>query len=270
MSTNSGPSVDARLEGDSLADRLARVLIQDIQDGVFSQDIQDGDLGSGKLLSMRELASRYGVSRTPLREACRRLAETGFLTIESNRGIVVREKPKGDDITDIFQIRLILEVSASYQAATRAGTDALKKLEEELARMRTADAPGRRPEFMRYDTEFHEHVLMAAGNERLANMVRKLREAAVTGGMLTKRSTRVLIEQHEDILAAMRDRDAAGAAKAMYLHLWDTGRTIRSEMLGTPKDATPDDSSWTAGFNGQAWRDYLDRKVAMDVPAVEC
>src|SRR5919109_1592521 len=78
--------------------------------------IHSGDLAPGELYSAYQIADRLGVSRSPVREALLRLAETGLVRMERNRGFRI-VAPAAHDIAEIFAVRLLLEVPASGQAA---------------------------------------------------------------------------------------------------------------------------------------------------------
>jgi DNA-binding GntR family transcriptional regulator len=107
--------------------------IESVVDQVYAvlrRRILDGDLGRGTRLRQEALAEELGVSRTPLREALRRLAAEGFVTFHPNRGAEVADM-SADDVRAAYEARLVLEPGAARLAATRRPAG-------ELAAMRAA------------------------------------------------------------------------------------------------------------------------------------
>jgi DNA-binding GntR family transcriptional regulator len=201
--------------------------------------IRSGELRAGELYSVYQLAERLNVSRTPVREALLGLAETGLVRFERNRGFrVVRRDPK--DIAEVFHLRLLLEVPAARLAAMNAAP--LDGLRAELAAMRTAAEQHDEPRFMSHDRAFHELLLLAGGNAKLAGIVRGLRDATIALGASTadrSRSLSDIADEHEPILAALAAGDADGAAAAVRAHVAHTGELLLAQVAaenGTPVD----------------------------------
>jgi DNA-binding GntR family transcriptional regulator len=171
--------------------------------------IGDGRLEPGTLHSVAQLAEQLGVSRTPVREALLMLEREGRVRFERNRGVRVLA-PTSQDIAEVFELRLLLEVPAAAKACGAVDTGALRAALDE--------GDGER---------FHEEILLAAGNRRLAAIVAGLRE--VLAGPVARDADEVAAE-HRAILDALEAGDADRAAAAMRYHLRRT-----AELLG----ATP-------------------------------
>ena len=120
--------------------------------------IGDGRLEPGTLHSVAQLAEQLGVSRTPVREALLMLEREGRVRFERNRGVRITV-PTAHDIAEVFELRLLLEVPAAAKACGAVDTGALQAALDE--------GDGER---------FHEEILLAAGNRRLAAIVAGLRE----------------------------------------------------------------------------------------------
>ncbi len=213
--------------------------------GVIRRAIVTGELTPGRLYSVQrlvdELQDLRGLSRTPVREALVRLEDEGIVRFEMNRGFRV-EQPGVHDLQEVFQLRLMLEVPAVYNAARRISAETLDRLQQELDAMwevaqesatlhrdltqressraeitREIEEKLRRLDldFVERDTAFHELVLEASGNGRLVDLVRTLRSIVTSIGAWNLHQGRSLDDtrsEHEPVLAALRRGDPQGAA----------------------------------------------------------
>lgn len=203
----------------SKTDRLA-TMIRDA--------IRQGELAQGALYSAQELAERFNVSRTPVREALLRLADAGLVSIQRNRGVRVRTNTE-HDIAEILTLRLLLEPPATRRAAQRLTDTGREELSAALARMR-ADV-GDLDAFFAADRAFHDVVLRESGNERLASYVTGLRDALSLHGrrsIPTVRSPEQVIAEHTEIAEAVLSGDATAAEAAMRTHLLSTAALLSS------------------------------------------
>ena len=193
--------------------------------------IADGSLTPGERYSVAGLAEDLGVSRTPVREALLVLEREGRVRFERNRGVRVIET-SAHDLAEVFSLRLLLEVPATARAASRLSHEAFARLGGELEAMAAQARAGDEARFMDHDQRFHDEILRAAGNERLAAVVARLRDAVRGRGASTVGRSRELAEilaEHEAILAALRTGDGAAAAAAMRAHLRRTGELLLSQ-----------------------------------------
>jgi DNA-binding GntR family transcriptional regulator len=97
--------------------------------GLIEEAIVSGELTPGSVLRQEQLSERFGVSRTPVREALRRLAALGLVSFEPNRGVRVRTLSH-DDLREAFLVRAELEGLVTEEAARKMTPDALEELEE--------------------------------------------------------------------------------------------------------------------------------------------
>jgi DNA-binding GntR family transcriptional regulator len=97
--------------------------------GLIEEAIVSGELAPGSVLRQEQLSDRFGVSRTPVREALRRLAALGLVSFEPNRGVRVRTLSR-DDLREAFLVRAELEALVTEEAARKMTPDALEELEE--------------------------------------------------------------------------------------------------------------------------------------------
>ena len=181
--------------------------------------IISGELSPGTPVIESELAARLGASRTPIREALRRLEAEGLLEPRGLRGSVVREL-KSDEVECIFEIREALESLAARRAARTMRDADLRRLETHVEAMRGAVDDANDME--RHDTAFHDLILAAANGDRLKRMLSELREELIAYRFLSlsdpeRRSA--TITEHEGILAALRAHDENAAASRIAAHI---------------------------------------------------
>jgi DNA-binding GntR family transcriptional regulator len=175
-------------------------------------------------LKEAELAARIGISRTPVRDALRRLAGEGLVAMERDRGTYVAEFSR-EEIAEIFALRAGLEGYAAARAARRITAAQLTRLERLAGEM---EAQARREErFTRFATlnnEFHLTVLEAAGSPRLANLLVPLVNIPIVllkhynwqpGRVDIARSN----HDHRELIAALRARDPVRARARMHQHV---------------------------------------------------
>lgn len=196
--------------------------------------IIDGRLVPGNLYSVQTLADQFGVSRSPVREALIDLSQNGMVRFERNRGVRVLETSI-HDLEEIFALRILLEVPATYRATRQLTPEAVASLQQELEAMRTAaDADDERT-MMRHDVRFHNALLVMSGNRRLAEYVDRLRDLVLAKGASTPGRSRTLhdiCDEHEAILDRVVAREAKNAAAAMKHHLTNTGRLLLKQEGG--------------------------------------
>jgi len=184
---------------------LREKILENIREAIVS-----GALAAGSRVSEPELAERYGISRTPIREAFRQLESEGYLTVIPRRGAVVSEfSPK--DIEEFYAIKSIMEGYAARRACeklSKKDLDRLQVINDKLAELaRTGDIKN----FFRVHSDFHELFIKAADNEKLheliAGLVTKFQRLRFTSLSLPGRMT-VSVQEHEKIIDAFRKRDA--------------------------------------------------------------
>lgn len=178
-------------------------------------------LGPGTRLTEIELSKRLGVSRTPVREAIRRLGSEGFVTILPRKGAIVTSLSL-EGIREIYEIREALESQAARLAATRGTDEHFRRMQEILDRYAEAVKANDIQAIVELDTEFHATLFEASGNARMARMIQTVREQARLlrrrSVMIPERSTRSLAEKVE-FMKALVARDGERAAHLMRLHV---------------------------------------------------
>ncbi|MGY2048181.1 GntR family transcriptional regulator [Methylobacterium sp. JK268] len=175
----------------------------------------------GAPIREKEVAARFGVSRTPVHEAVLRLADEGLVEIFPQAGTFVARIPYRD-LPEGIVIRRALEEASARLAAANAGSDHLAALDGTMAALRDAGEAADREAFHQHDEAFHAGVARAAGYPGLWRLTRQVKIQVDRFRRLTLpqpgRLARVLGE-HGAVLDAIRARDAAAAGAAMSAHL---------------------------------------------------
>jgi DNA-binding GntR family transcriptional regulator len=182
-----------------------------------------GELPPGAQLSEEALALRCEVSRTPVRDALRRLESDLLIRrSESQRSFVADWSD--DDIEDAFELRAMLEAQAARRAATRIAAAQLEALRHHNRLIGAAIAGDLAdiPAFLEHNRAFHEIILAAAGSSRLASLLTRLIEQPVvwrTAQNYDRENLRRSHHEHEELVAAFDRRDAGWAASIMAGHI---------------------------------------------------
>jgi DNA-binding GntR family transcriptional regulator len=221
---------------DADRDALVNSLAEQIQLGIVTSEFP-----VGARLRQEQLAERFGVSRTPIREALRMLHARGSVILIPNRGAVVRA-PTTKEIRDAYAIRAELEGLGAELAATRAREAELEKLAEaeRLFRQSVAEyvrtsSSTETPDlsWMQANDLFHEAILDAAGNPRLHQIINELHLSFprnLTWSALSEEPTLIddNVNQHRRILAAIELRDPEAARRWMTDHVQRAGELVAS------------------------------------------
>ena len=187
----------------------------DLVAAMIRELVMTGELEPGEQLRQRDLAQRFGVSQTPVREAMRRLESEGLLVSDTHRGFTVTA-PDAGRVEENFQIRAALESLGASLAARRidpAGLVRLGQLNEQM-RVLPEDDPG----YAELNREFHFTVYSCARSPLLLSLMRLL-WASLHGGPRVSRSHAESARQHDEILAALTEGDADTASARTYQHI---------------------------------------------------
>ena len=132
-----------------------------------------GELAAGEKLNELALAERLGVSRGPVREALRALAETGLVRLEKNRGVFVREISVAE-ADEIYELRATLDQMAGRKLAQSIRPEQLDELRAVVERMQDAAIRDDREGYHLANLRFHDALVEFAGNAKLLQMYRRL------------------------------------------------------------------------------------------------
>lgn len=187
-----------------------------------------GALPGGERISEATLCARFGVSRTPLREALKALAVEGFIELRPNRGAAAT-RLSAEELAPIFEAKGALERFIGLNAATRIGASDLAHLERLHERLVEAHARADADDYTRINNEVHAALAAAAGNPVVCRIyaglqaqVLRARHAINTDPAALARS----VAEHEGIMAALRVRARLDLAERLEQHNAATGEAI--------------------------------------------
>jgi DNA-binding GntR family transcriptional regulator len=179
-----------------------------------------GELPAGQQLRQRDLAQRFGVSQTPVREAMRRLESEGLVIGDTHRGFTV-VMPDDGPVEENFQIRAALESLGAALAARKidaAGLAQLQQLNERMRAMADDD-----PRYAELNREFHFTLYQYSRSPLLMSLMRLL-WASLHDGPRVLRTHAESARQHGAILDALRAGDAGAASARTYQHIMGAER----------------------------------------------
>ncbi len=192
------------------------------------EDILALRLKPGAVLLERTLAERMGVSRTPVREALLRLEAEGLTRRYPKMGMVVTELTLRD-VVEAFQIREFIEPQAAAEAADRLRPDEMAELLFRFEELETADLPDeeKHARHNQLDTKIHDLIIESLGNRRLVDIMDTIRSVCLRARIMgTPIRFTQSTKEHQDLIRAIMDRDAAEAERAMRLHLTNTRQRL--------------------------------------------
>jgi DNA-binding GntR family transcriptional regulator len=188
----------------------------------------------GAALTEQGLAARYGSSRVPVREACRRLQQEGLLTAVPYKGYFVN-RISLQDIHDSFELRLVLECHALARAAERASGDELWRLGELAGTEYTFHDWESYAEFLERNEDFHIQLAALSGNRRLVTALRDLigamRRFFLLGLDLGDFASEMRSE-HEELVALLQRGDVAGATDCLTRQIVASRERILRALVG--------------------------------------
>ncbi|MFL9924048.1 GntR family transcriptional regulator [Herbaspirillum lusitanum] len=187
----------------------------------FERDIANGTLLPGMRLDEKEIAERFGVSRTPVREALRLLSASGLVDLRGHQGVTVRTI-KVQALLEMFQVMAELEGLCARLASRRILPEQRLQLEEIHARLTLAASEGTINEFYDINKEFHEAIYSVSRNEFLAEQTRSLRNrVGAYRRQVTYMPGRIAdtLREHEEVMQAIFAHDGDRAHAAMRGHI---------------------------------------------------
>jgi DNA-binding GntR family transcriptional regulator len=187
----------------------------------LKMQILKGQIVPGTRMMEVEMAEEMGVSRTPIREAIRKLEKEGLVTIEPRKGAYASQIST-KDMVDILEVRQNMEGLAAYYAAIRMNDEQKKKLSEISDAYNKAVIENNTPDMIKYDTAFHHLIVEGSGNKMLVHMIEQLQELVLRFRYLYyddfKRAEK-MPREHKVIYDAIVTGDTEKARKAADVHI---------------------------------------------------
>lgn len=202
---------------------LRDVVVDNIRQAIIS-----GEFPAGMRLMELQLAEEMGVSRTPVREAIRKMELEGLVVMIHRRGAYVADISI-KDINEVYEIRTALDVLAAGLAAERIDDDEIKQMKELLEADKPLVAAKDYPKIIENDTAFHDVIYKASRNKRCMNIISNLREqiTAIRGrSMPYPGRLETMLKEHENIYEAIAQRSVDKAQKAVRTHMENAERTL--------------------------------------------
>lgn len=202
--------------------------LRDVVFKTLREAILKGNLAPGERLMEIQLANQLGVSRTPIREAIRKLELEGLVLMIPRRGAEVARITE-KDLKDVLEVRTSLEELAINLACERISGEAVTELETALENFKTAINDGDVTKIAESDVAFHDIIFAATDNARLIQIVNNLREQMYRYRLeyLKDYTTHDrLYKEHEQIVEAIAGRDKDRARKLIVEHIYHQELTV--------------------------------------------
>lgn len=215
--TQSQPARSAVVEiNQRRAKTITSIAVDAIEDMIVS-----GELVAGDRINESSLAEQLGISRGPIREACRSLEQAGLLTSQTNRGMYVREVSL-EEARDLYELRGAVAGLAGELIVKRAKDVEIQQLLQLVEQMQVAADGSKTAEYFRLNLQFHDGLVRAARNSALEDTYRKIvnqLHLLRRRGLVQEGNLQVSNREHREIVSALSERDAQKASQAIRTHV---------------------------------------------------
>lgn len=194
---------------------LYEQIYENIKDSIIN-----GDFKPGERIVDGWIAEKLGVSRSPVREAFRKLEQDGLIVNQDGTTIVY--KPNVDDVIELFEVRAGLEGMAVFLATNSMTDEQIDELSESIVLVEKAIKENKIAEVVRLNTFFHEFIVKGSGNKRLLEMMSKINNLILLyrNNFFAKfYGNDVFINEHYEVLEAMKTRNPELASERMREHI---------------------------------------------------
>ena len=206
--------------------------LRDVVFNTLRNAILTGELSPGERLMEIKLADKLGVSRTPIREAIRKLELEGLVVNTPRKGAEVANI-SAEDLRDVLEVRRSLEVLAISLACDKMTDETLELLYENIDAFKHSIDAKATSDIASVDVTFHDIIYKATGNNRLIQILNNISEQMYRYRfeyIKNKESWNRLVEEHMNIYEAIKNRDKDLAVKSILLHIDNQERDIRKKM----------------------------------------
>lgn len=207
--------------------------LRDVVFNTLRQAILKGELRPGERLMEIQLAQRLGVSRTPVREAIRKLELEGLVLMVPRKGAEVAEITV-KDLEDVLEVRAALEELAAKIACDHITDEQMQELKKAAADFKKVLDTDDLTSCVQADMKFHEIIYNATDNARLLQILNNLREQMYRYRMeylKDKSMHKTLVEEHDAIRRALKKRDKDKAAQAICVHIENQKQSIIDSLV---------------------------------------
>lgn len=210
--------------------------LRDVVFNTLRQAILRGELKPGERLMEIQLANKLGVSRTPIREAIRKLELEGLVLMIPRKGAEVAEITE-KNMMDVLEVRKALEELAVRLACERIRNVQIEEMKVAAADFENTLKSGDVTKIAEADVKFHDIVYFATDNQRLVTLLNNLREQMYrfrVEYLKQKECHPKLIHEHQMIIEAIRERDATRASELVGKHI-DNQMTTVTDVIREKK-----------------------------------
>lgn len=202
--------------------------LRDVVFNTLRNAILRGELEPGERLMEIALAQKLGVSRTPIREAIRKLELEGLVVMVPRKGAEVADITE-KDLRDVLEVRIALEELSITLAIKHMSDEAIDELLDANNEFIRVAQTGDLIKTAQADVAFHELIYIGTENKRLNQIISNLREQMYRYRLeylKDKGAHKQLIKEHNDIIDAMKERDVEKAKQAIKLHIVNQEESI--------------------------------------------
>lgn len=206
--------------------------LRDVVFNTLREAILKGDFAPGERLMEKQLAERLGVSRTPIREAIRKLELEGLVIMIPRKGAEVASIT-GKDISDVLEVRATLEALAVKLACKKMSDQDLEELSAVNEEFKKAADQMNVKKVIEKDVEFHDVIFDASDNDKLIAIINNLREQIYryrVEYIYKMKDYSELVKEHDEIVKAIRERKGKEASALALKHIENQEKSVLEFM----------------------------------------
>lgn len=211
--------------------------LRDIVFETIREAIVEGTLKAGERLMEVQLAEEMGVSRTPVREAIRKLELEGLVIMLPRKGAYVAGIST-KEIAEVFEVRAALESLAAGLAAERITEEELEELNQFMVQVTVNAEKGDLQKVVQRDTEFHDLIYQASRNNRLVQIINKLREQIQrfrSTSLSYPGRIKETLEEHKKLMGAINERDIIQSRALAQEHIENAEKSMMEALRDYPE-----------------------------------
>lgn len=227
--------------------------LRDVVFNTLRQAILRGELKPGERLMEIQLANKLGVSRTPIREAIRKLELEGLVLMIPRRGAEVAEITE-KNLRDVLEVREALEVLSVQLACEHITQEQVKDMKAAASAFKSVLKSGDVTKIAEADVHFHDVIALATGNQKLIQILNNLREQMYRYRVEYLKNEKIytqLLEEHEKLIEAIETRQKDAAVRIVCQHIDNQAEAI-SDLIRMKKDRQDRDVS---GRNSKRYKE---------------
>ena len=212
--------------------------LRDVVFNTLRQAILKGELKPGERLMEIALAERLGVSRTPIREAMRKLEQEGLVVMIPRRGAQVANITE-KDLNDVLEVRIALENVAIEKACARMTEEEMRRLWLAAKEFEHTIAEGNLVKLAEADVAFHEVIYQASDNKRLIQVLNNMREQIYryrVEYLKDENNYPTLMKEHKDIVEGLVRKNKTQVTETMHQHVKNQAEAVKDMIRQQEQD----------------------------------